>query len=285
MKKLMITTDFSANARHAAEYGYQLAKQLKAGIFLCNSITIPVDSSMSGMVVWPQMENDVLIDDSVEELKCLKAHLEHTDHTETFRPPVDYLNETGTVRQTVNEAVVNQKIDLIIVGPHHADGLATLLLGNHTNELIEFCIKPVLIIPRAAEFNAIKKIAFAIDFEHPENDLEQIYKLIEFARPLDAEILLTHVDQGEHHFGNYQKCIGNFLTEVSNKANYPKIYYRVVKKDEIETGLDWLCKHGQVDMLAMVHRKHDFLDSILKGSHTKKMAGHITIPLLVFPGK
>jgi nucleotide-binding universal stress UspA family protein len=285
MKKLLIATNFSANAKHAAEYGYLLAKQLKAGIFLCNTITIPAETSLYGMTMWPQGESDILLDESVEELKRLKSHLEYTDHTDTFRPPVDYLNEAGTVRQTVNEAVLKQKVDMIIAGAHEPDVLGTFLLGNHAHELIEFCIKPLLIIPNMAEFPPVKKIAFATDFENPEDNLEQIYELIDFARLLGAKILLTHIYDGSGHLVKFENHIEQFLTEISNKANYPQIYYRIIKQDKIESGLDWLCEHIHIDMLAMVHRKHDFLDSILKGSHTKKMADHIEIPLLVFPGK
>jgi nucleotide-binding universal stress UspA family protein len=285
MKKLLIATDFSANAKHAAEYGYQLAKQLKAGIFLCNTIIVPAKVAMSGMAVWPQDESVALLDDSDEELKRLKKHLEHAGHTNAFRPPVDYLNEAGTVRQTVNDAAFNQKVDMIIAGSHEPDIMGTFLLGNHAHELIEFCIKPLLIIPNNAAFKPVKKIAFATDFENPDDDLKQIYQLIDFARLLDAEILLTHIYDGSGHLAKFEKRIEQFLVEISNKANYPQIYYRIIKQDKIESGLDWLCEHSQIDMLVMVHRKHDFLDSILKDSHAKKMADHITIPLLIFPGK
>jgi nucleotide-binding universal stress UspA family protein len=75
------------------------------------------------------------------------------------------------------------------------------------------------------------------------------------------------------------------MTELSDKADYPYIYYRLVKDDRTEKGLDWLCEHGQVDMLAMVHRPHGFFDGLLYGSYTQKMAAHISIPLLVFPSK
>jgi len=284
MKKLLIATDFSTTAKHAAEYGYLLAKQLKAGVFLCNTITIPAEASMSGMTIWPLEESDTLLEDSTEELKRLKAHLEQTDHTDTFRPPVDYLNEAGTVRDIVNNSTFKQKVDMIIAGTHQPDVLGTFLLGNHTHELIETCIKPLLIVPNTASFKPIKKIAFATDLEHPENDLEQLYELITFARTLNAEILLTHIHNKSYNSMNFEKGIEKFLVEISNKVNYPEIYYRIIKQDKVEQGLDWLCENGQIDMLAMVHRKHDFLDRILHGSsHTKKMADHIAIPLLVYP--
>jgi nucleotide-binding universal stress UspA family protein len=283
MKKLLIATDFSATAKHAAEYAYLLAKQLKAGLFLCNIITIPAEVPMSGMVAWPDGESDSLLDDSTAEIKRLKAHLEQTDHTDTFRPPVDYLNEAGAMIQMVNDSAFKQHVDLIIAGAHQQDRLGTLLSGNHTDRLIQNCIKPLLIVPNAAPFKPIKKIAFATDLEHPENDLEQLYELITLAALLDAEILLTHVHTENGDAENFEKNIKKFLVEVSNTANYPKIYYRSIKHHQLEPGLDWLCVHGQIDMLAMVHRKRGFLDGILHGSHTKKMAGHITIPLLVYP--
>jgi nucleotide-binding universal stress UspA family protein len=283
MKKLLIATDFSANARHAAEYGYQLAKQLKAGVFLCNTITIPAEMPMVGLATWPQDEGELILEDSTEELKRLKAHLEHTDHTTSFRPPVDYLNEAGTVRQTINEAVAKQNIDLIVAGSHNPDRLSTFLLGNHAHELIEFAVKPLVIIPYTAKFTPVKKIAYATDFKHSEIDLVTIYKLIPFAKQLDAEILLTHVIDETHQSPTFKKWLDNMLTDLSNKADYTNIYYRLIKNREPESGLDWLCEHGQVDMLAMLHHKHSFLDNLLNKSYTQKMAGHISIPLLVFP--
>jgi hypothetical protein len=70
---------------------------------------------------------------------------------------------------------------------------------------------------------------------------------------------------------------------IADNANYPNIYYREIKDRPPIVGLDWLCEHGQIDILAMVHRNHDFLDSMINGSQTQKMADHIAIPLLVFP--
>jgi nucleotide-binding universal stress UspA family protein len=283
MKKLLVATDFSATAKHAAEYAYLLAKQLKAGLFLCNTITVPAEVPMLGMAGWPGGESDTLLDDSIDELKRLKVHLEQTDHTETFRPPVDYLNEAGTVSDIVNAGTFKQRVDVIVAGAHSQGGFGTLLLRNHAHELIETCVKPLLIVPDAASFKPIQKIAFATDLEHPEKDLEQLYELITLAALLDAEILLTHIHPEKDHPAGFEKRIEKFLVEISNKANYPKIYYRIIKQDKAELGLDWLCAHGQIDMLAMVHREHSFINSLFRGSLTQKMANHIPIPLLVFP--
>jgi nucleotide-binding universal stress UspA family protein len=283
MKTLLIPTDFSPNAKHAVEYGYKLAKQIKANVVLCNAVVVPAEIPQAGFIAWPMEEYDVLIDESTEGLKKLKADLAHDK--DAFTPLISCFNEVGTTADVVNGLIAIKNIDLVLMGTHGSDGLSSFLFGNHTRILIDTITKPLLLVPPQAPAAPIKKIAFAADFKQPEKDLESIYELIPLARALNAEILLTHIYDGKDQSPEFHKWITNFLTDLSNKADYPHIYYRLVRNDYAEEGLDWLCKHGQIDMLATVHRPHTFFDSILKGSYTQKMASHIKIPLLVFPGR
>jgi nucleotide-binding universal stress UspA family protein len=285
MKKFLFPTDFSANATHAAAYGYNLAKQVKANIILCNAVIIPAEMPQSGMIAWPMEESDILLKDSNNELKSVKSHLEPVSTGEGFKPAISYLNGPGKVIDVVNHIVESQEIDMVIIGTHGSSGLTTLLLGNHSREMIDNVTAPLLLVPPAAPVSPINKIAFATDFTHPADDLECIYKLIALARPLNAEILLTHIYDQKGQTPEFQKWVVEFITELSNKANYPSIYYRFVKSRNTEPGLDWLCEHGGIDILAMVHRSHNFIDSLFRGSQTQKMADHIPVPLLVFPAK
>ena len=283
MKTLLISTDFSDIATHAAEYGYNLAKQIKADVILCNAVIVPAEMPQAGVVVWPMEEYNVLMEDSDKELKKLKNHLEKTESQSSFRPLIKVINETGTLADVVNVIIADHDVDLLIMGTHGNSGLSHFILGDHSRKMIDGTIKPLLLIPPAAKNTPIKKIAFATDFKHPEEDLKAIYNLIPFARLLHAEILLTHVYNEKQQAPEFQEWLKQFLVDISNKANYPHIYYRMIKNSNTESGLDWLCEHGQVDMLAMVHRQHNFFDTLLKGSHTKKMADQVPVPLMVIP--
>jgi nucleotide-binding universal stress UspA family protein len=283
MKTFLITTDFSANARHAAEYGYSLAKQIKANIVLCNAVVVPAEIPQAGMVVWPMEEYDMLMDDSAEELEKLKAHLEQ--NSGSFQPLVKCISETGGLLDLVDDIIIEKNIDLVIAGTHGSSGLSSFLLGNHSRNMIEAATKPLLLIPTSAPIRQVKKIAFATDFKQPEDDLKSIYALIPLAKLLNCEILLTHIYDENQQSPGFQKWIKQFLTELSNKADYSHIYYRLIKNNRADSGLDWLCEHGQIDVLAMVHRKTNFLSTLLKNSHTQKLASHISIPLLVFPAR
>ena len=102
------------------------------------------------------------------------------------------------------------------------------------------------------------------------------------ARMLNAELLIAHCTD-ENETGKHGLQVETFLADITAKADYDKIYYRHIKSTGIERGLDRLSEHGQVDVLAMVHHPKHFLSKLLSSSHTKNMAGHIHIPLMVFP--
>ncbi|RWY53769.1 universal stress protein [Mucilaginibacter gilvus] len=280
MKTILITTDFSPNAAHAAAYGYNLAKQAKANIMLANAINIPAEMPQSGMIVWPMEQENELMDGSTTELQKLKAHLEQNDYSDNFRPSVSYVNEAGRVTDVI-EHIADKNIGLIVIGKHSSDGLSTFLLGNHCSTLIDTVNKPLLIVPEAAPIKPVKKIAFGFDFNHINKQLDSIYQLIALAKPLNADILLTHVYK-EQQSTSLQLMTDELITDISNKANYPHIYYRAIKNSDTEKGLNWLCEHGHIDILAMEHRHYNFIEDILNLSHTQKMAAHIAIPLLVF---
>jgi nucleotide-binding universal stress UspA family protein len=283
MKTILVPIDFSANAGHAAVYAYQLAKRLNHNLILCNAVNIPTELPQAGMVVWPADDYDALIDGSADELMLVQKTLEKKDNSEGFRPEISCATEAGYVNNVINAFAVADTVDLVLMGAHGDNGLNQFFLGNHAREMIDATIKPLLLVPNNTPLVPIKKIAFATDFNNIEADLKTIYLLIPIARALNAEILLTHVCIGTQTLSECEKIIKRFITDLSNKADYPNIYYRILTNSNAEAGLDWLCEHGQVEVLAMVHRKHSFLSGLLHGSHTKRMSGRLRIPLLVYP--
>ncbi len=70
---------------------------------------------------------------------------------------------------------------------------------------------------------------------------------------------------------------------VSNKVDYPNIYFREVISKSVDEGIDYVLTGSQVDMLVMVHRHHSFFQDLFMGSSTKRISDSIRIPLFVFP--
>ena len=285
MKTILFPTDFSKNAIHAVKYGYYLARQVKADIVLFNAVIIPAEAPQAGLVVWPMEESDILLKDSTSELIKLKSLIEKSRDQSGFLPAVRCLNQSGILTAVVNEVISAEKIDLVVIGTHGSSGITTLLLGNHSRSMIDSVTCPLLLIPPASKLSPVKKIAFATDFKNPEEDIFSISLLAELATPLNAEIVITHIYEEEDKKPEFQQWIKRFVKELPGKVNFSNIKYKMYKSNGAQSGLEWLCDNGQMDLLAMVHRSHNFIDSIFRGSQTQKMAGEIPIPLLVFPAR
>lgn len=283
MKTILIPTDFSPNADHAAFYAFELGKHMKAGLKLCNAIMVPAAARMSPQVAWPLMDLTTLKEDADRELKQLANKLQKpakdAGASKEEYPPLEVLAEVGTVPEVIKMLAEKEEINLVVMGTSGASGLNKLFLGSTSRDLIANASLPVLLIPPGTDFKPLKRIAFATDLT--EADLALIHSLALFARPFNAEILIVHISKDEPEAD--QKKIDDFLNEVTCKAHYHKIYYRHVKDMGIDEGLTWLTDHVDIDMLAMVHRKQNFIKRLFEGSHTQRMAVHSKLPLLVFP--
>jgi nucleotide-binding universal stress UspA family protein len=222
-------------------------------------------------------ESAMLLKDNNHKLSLLKQHLENKAETISYNPTITCMEQAGTVLDVVNSITHDKDIGLVIIGTHGNSGLSTLLLGNHSRSMIDEINKPLLLVPPGAKIAPVKKIAFATDFQDPAYDLDCIVNLITLAMPLNAEILVVNIFHNDRHTHEV------FMQELTARVNYPLLYYRLVKAYKPEAGLDWLYEHGQIDILAMVHRDHTFIDSLFRGSFTQKMANHIPVPLLVYP--
>jgi nucleotide-binding universal stress UspA family protein len=285
MKKILIGTDFSENAKNAAIFGYKLAVQTKSDIEICTAMIIPAEIPQAGVIVWPMEEYHVIEEGALAELKLLKKALE-TQHADgDFKPHISLKAQPGTATDVLKTLAEQDHADLIVAGTHGAGGLSGLMLGNHARNMIDATPTPLLLIPSGFRFTHIKTIAIALDMKHKAEDFTTITGILPLATLLNATIQLIHIC----HEGEDTAEAGLYLTEmvqeVKQIAGYAKTGSLIIKQAPTETGLNWLCNYGNVDMLAMVHHHRGLLASLFTGSHTKKMAGHIALPLLVIPEK
>lgn len=174
MKTILISTDFSENATHAAEYGYHLAKQIKANVILCNAFAIPVEMPEASMAVWPMYEYDEIMQSRDHDVKKLKENLEKK-YPNGFQPGINCINEAGALQDVINEMTHKHDIELIVIGTHCANGLSSFIRGNHSRRMIDNTNRPLLLVPPKAEDLPVKKIAFATDLDNISEDLDSIF--------------------------------------------------------------------------------------------------------------
>lgn len=280
MNTILIATDFSVNAGHAAEYGYYLAQQLRAKMLLCYAMNLTAEIPQTGITAWPADVYDDFTNDAKDELAKLRYRLIAKGNLGGYQPEVICIQDAGLVTDVINETAVVNQADLIISGVHGNDTLETLMIGNHGRKLIDAARRPLLLVPSGATTAPVRRIALGCDFTETENDLPLIEETARLAKDLNAELIVAHVDTPKDTPG-YMLDGKHLIDELIHKLAYSKISFTVVTGKHVEKGLGWLVQDGRIDMLAVVHRDHGFLEQLFKGSFTQKIARQLTVPLLV----
>lgn len=283
MKTIAVMTDFSDRAENAARYALGLAQHLHANVLLYNSFVVPTTEPMGLQVAWSLESFNELQDESEQSLHLLADKLREdlSDLSEGAFKPVVYIKcDNGTLSTNLNTLLCDKEILMLVIGTHRKRA-SGFMLGNHMREMIDGVSVPILIIPPQQRFKAIGKIAFATDMQ--ATDLNVLQSLSGFARPSCAQIMLTHIYTHKLPEEESDRQVNNFLQEVANKINYPNIFFRKVTEPYLEEGIRWLMENVDSDILVMVHRNKGFWDQLLNTSSTQKVAGKITMPLLVYP--
>lgn len=281
MKNLLVLTDFSSHAKHAAEYAYAIAKKIDADIILCNAVIVPAEMPQAGLVVWPMEESSVLEEASLGELEKLKEHLKKTDPSHDKKPQIGTVNQSGYLQDVAQGLIADRLIDFVVMGTHES-GFGGFLLGNHTRNMIESLTVPLLLISSKVRIAPFKNIYFASDLSDPHGDRAFLKELIPLARAFMAEIFVAHISTPENLASDISEKTKQMVIDFSSDLGYPGIHFIRVNEDKAIAGLDKLMSGKPMDLLVMVHREKSFLGGLLKGSMTEKLAKDLDFPMLIF---
>lgn len=284
MRQILVLTDFSGNANHAAKAALIFGEKLHADLLLMNNMAgIPMapeltDSGNAGEELsWESEESRV-------RLESLKGHLEMlvSDFAaERYKPAINKLLTEGLLGENINAVNILHKLQLIVMGGETGNFFEHLLSGSHTRTVVENAPCPVLIIPEEYNFEKLKKVVFATNLDTKQ--VKHIKWLIDLEKLFDFNLEIVYVslfDTGEET--DEQKEI-RFATQLA-KLKYPKLLVRDVSGKEILPRLGRLCAETGADLLALVHYRHSFFSRLLNSSNTDYAIRHQQLPLLIFPG-
>jgi nucleotide-binding universal stress UspA family protein len=270
MKTILVLTDFTIKADHAAHYALKLAQKIKANLLLCNVYPEPAVITASTHTFWNGSENHGFEQESLNDLSELAGRLnKQLDNTceDEFRPVVELCSKAGPLTDAINYIVASRQIVFAVIATHNADDFMAFLNGNHANEIIENANCPVLVLPYQLPFKGFNKIAFATDLAH--NGTDVLHSLYHITKYFDSEVLITHVGMAKLAKVTEDYITKRFLSKEIGSNHYPKIQYRSVQNKSITAGLEWLAEHDDIDLLVLVHHKRNMIQRIFEPSITK----------------
>jgi nucleotide-binding universal stress UspA family protein len=271
MKTIIVPTDFSDGAFKAIEYAIQFAKDFDGRLIICHAFELPAQGVNLMIDLSSELEKNAKI-----ELKNLEKSIH--DKIDTGNISIEYIALIGDLNEVLKTLTEQFNAELVIMGTKGESDLASKLFGTNTVSAIKHCKVSLLVVPAKAVYKAIKNIAFAIDYLRPASD-ETLKQLRDIALHNNAKLSLVNV----HTDGE----IGEFIASVKEmQAWYQKeldgvnLDFVFIENYAIEDGVFEFIHHNEIDLLAMITRKHSFFDEIFRKSISEELALHSNIPLL-----
>lgn len=274
MKRILVPTDFSAQAENALKVAAQLAKRFNGEIFLLHMLELPLQLvdpvTGSGSKNLPEAlffmklakkRFQELIDEPY--LKGIKVH-----DTVEFHQAFDGIMEVSK----------EHNCDLIVMGSHGSSGLKEVFIGSNTEKVVRNSTIPVLVIKNEHEEFNINSFVFATDC-----DLENkhtLNKASQFANKIDAHLHLLYVNTANNFKTTNEatQCLQDFVKGEDLNHHSLNIYNDVT----VEKGILNFAKSINAGLIGISTHGRKGLAHFFNGSISEDLVNHANRPVVTF---
>lgn len=251
MKRILIATDFSENALHAAHFAAQSFAHQPVHYHLVYVSNCQSKPERKSSKVPCQGEH---CSSKREQLQAFhtkfNSFIDPTLHrSDTFfldLPPVEAL------RKQVRE----HNIDLIVIGC--CGEKKSQQLGSFAQDVIIRVQCPFLIVPPGASLEPVREMAFATNYNNDYHN-SVINTLMEFAELNSAKLNVIHYSKNSLNLSNTQNANREFLSEFIED---PEAFFEV-KGRPLYVALDDFQKEHPIGVLGLLAKNRSFCEQLL----------------------
>ncbi len=279
MKTILLPTDFSNNAWNALFTALKLFDKQ-----VCEFLILHAYQPQLSHVLADAGEKQLwaLYDDLKKEAEAQMARVTGYLEKEYHNPHHRFrsLCHQGELTAVIRELSEKETIDMVVMGTQGATGAKRVFMGSNTVRVIRSMPKhPVLAVPQSYDLQRVRKVLFPTAYVDPLEDFE-LRPMLEIVEAWKAELLIVYVasefrltDKQEVH----KKQLEKLLEGVRHR------YSEVPMEVNISKTLSHFAREKEVDLIALVHHKHPFFDSIIHEPVVKRVAFETELPLLILP--
>ncbi len=285
MKTIAVFTDYSEQSAHAARFALHLAKKIKANVLLYNLFVVAAKKHLQPQLAWAgtsiEDEQNFMQRDNLEVFCSeLENELRLNSFPGAYLPQISYEYCDTEIVDVMTSVIDNKNIAFIVIAAQGEDDIATFIMRENCQKIIDWSTVPVLIVPENTAIHNPEKIAFAANLD--ANDTDYINMLTGITQQFSPEIMVTHINT-DYSQNEYETAENLLIKNISYKVNYGRIYYRSTSTNNIKNGWEWLNKNKKCDLLAMVQQPKFVLKEFFNLASTPQVTYHLTIPILIFP--
>ena len=281
MNTILVPTDFSEASLNAGKYALGLAKDagFKKVIFY-HTYSVPSPVTYGVMPSETVLLNEELID--IESFKQIAINGLNNFNNElkgycADDVQIELLPKFGYFTEDIKITYKEVDADLIVMSISGGGVFTESIIGSDAVTVARHSEIPVIVVPTSNSYKDIRNILFLSDFIDikatvPANKIKGIIG----ATKANFHILHLSKDSSFSFSENSQE---RFVFEDLFEGYNPKFHF-VVDPDFVN-GINHFADENNMDLVIIVPKKHGLLDSIFKKNHTKELAFHTHIPMMV----
>jgi len=273
MKTLLVLTDFSEAATHAAKYATIFAKQLMATRIILFHKLQKIDAVPNTPLLVDRAYKSR--EESLQHLKRLVNDLKFLKHTYT---ELSYLVKEGSLEELTNELITKYQVDYVVMGLTGKSKLEQTLIGSNTIKIAKSITIPLLIVPESSKLVPISKIVSLLSLF----DLKQAQTIHHLLNPLlhhnNFELFVLHHENEPHPQNSLHNHNRTSLREQI--APYHPKFFIIGEVDIVKEVLDF-CSSYQVSLIIHIEKKRNFFENLFSTDITEEMAYVSHVPVLL----
>ncbi|MES2330866.1 MAG: universal stress protein [Bacteroidota bacterium] len=281
MEAILLPTDFSPTAQNAAMYALKLAEQLgvkKLVLYHSYEIPISIDPLTPGVQM---LDLETTKESSAQALENFEMKIRAFANNIA----IERINEYGALAEGLDDVCAKVNAGLVVMGITGGGALEEKLIGSNTVSVAKHTTVPVIIVPAKAQFTRIESIMLTSDFDKADKTIPVgvVRKIVEETK---AQLHVLHMEETDDEYGvTYpSNVMGESYALYSLLEDLKPEYHFSKNKSFVEACNEVVIAKG-IDLVINVSKKHGFFERLFKESHTKILAFHSDVPLMVINGR
>ncbi|MCG8305821.1 MAG: universal stress protein [Cytophagales bacterium] len=285
MKKIIVPTDFSEQARHALDLASEIAVKIEAKIVLMHVIEYAKKQTTflgsSALTTMGSLSTGVEMDDVyfIQLFKKRKSQL-----AEILSDPV-YANVDitdkillGTPYHAIEEEITESDADFIIMGTTGVNDWEESLIGSTAEKVVRHASCPVLTLRKKVKLNDIGKIVFASNFKELKPSYVGLVKNIR--KLFESDLHLVYINT-PNHFRNEREIISH-LNKFADENDLDNHNIHVYSHQHEEEGIVWFTEDFKMDMVMMATYGRSGFSRLFEHSIAEDVVNFSKKPVVTF---
>ncbi len=271
LHRILIPVDFSPSGDCAVEQGAFIANATRADVILLHIM----EGASSYPPAWFSQGSDK---GKLQEIVTQKLGEMAENITKKYGVFVKNSVTTGKPASKISEAVVDNDIDLIVMGSHGASGFQELFMGSTAHKVVNLAPCPVITIPEGFKSMGIKSIVLPID--ESLHSRQKVSNVLPIAAKCKAVVHLLGLIQSTD-----KSDLAKFNIKVSTvedaiqKAGLVCVR-KVVKGNNIAMEAMKYADEVNAELLAIMTDHESNMTGMFMGAFARQIVNHSKIPVL-----